>query len=269
MNNETYYIDEELGEFDNFFKSKKRKSCEQSYIDEGRTKKQAKIQCKTDMGGSALGRTLKVGALAIPRGAFSSLMRLNFRGFASRLKRAESNQPTEFSRATRKWISLGGKKENLIKVMNIGSTKKPLLCGASCKAKIEGKNFSGFSNYVDTADTDVSQELSEIRDYTDDELALFDAQPDLAYSNAVDPATASLIASGGAVLTAMASALSKTAISKNEIQANKEGQMAQSQMLGAENEAKAKRQKTLFIGIGILGLLAIGGMYVLRKRRKK
>lgn len=247
MNNETYYIDEELGEFDNFFKSKKRKSCEQSYIDEGRTKKQAKIQCKTDMGGSALGRTVKKGALAIPRGAFLTLMRLNFRGFASRLARAESSQPTEFARAKRKWLSLGGNESSLISAMNSAKNKKPLGCGAKCKAKIDG-NFSGFS---------------------DDELEFWDENPDFAYAYAEPIVTGALITTGGAVLTAMASALKGVKQTKLEAEANQEGLDAQNEFLQKQEQEKSKRTKTLVIGAGVLVSLMIVGAVLLKKRRKK
>ena len=67
MKNGTYYIDEELNEFDNFFKGKKRRSCEDEAKAQGKNKRQARIQCRTELGGSAIGRGAKKVLTLDPR----------------------------------------------------------------------------------------------------------------------------------------------------------------------------------------------------------
>jgi len=247
MKNGTYYIDEELNEFDNFFKGKKRRSCEDEAKAKGKTNRQARIQCRTELGGSAIGRGAKKVGLAIPRGAFLTLLRFNFRGMASRLYRAKSEQTTEWKRATRKWLSLGGNEDALLKGMSAGKDKKPLGCGANCKAKFDLK-----SNFID---------------YTDDEMIFLEENPDFSFSNLEPAVTSSLIATGGAVLGAMAGAISKTRMTKLEAEANKEGAEAQAGFLKKQQEEKSKRTKTLIIGASVLSVVIIGGLFILRKRR--
>ena len=248
MNNETYYIDEEINEFDNFFKGKKRRSCEDEAKAQGKTPKQARIQCRTELGGSAIGRGAKKVGLAIPRGAFLTLLRFNFRGMASRLTRAKSEQPTEWQRALRKWVSLGGNEDALIKGMSAGKDKRPLGCGKGCKDK-----FDLQSNFID---------------YTEDEMIFLEDNPDFSFSNLEPAVTSSLIATGGAVLGAMAGAIAKTRMTKAEAEANKEGAEAQADYLKKQQEEKSKRTKTLIIGASVLSIIVIGGLFILRKRRR-
>jgi hypothetical protein len=177
----------------------------------GKDSRQAKIECNTKMGGGAVGRTVKKVSLAIPRGAFLSLLRLNYRGFASRLGRAKNEDPTEWNRAVRKWISLGGDESALVSGMNAGKTKKPLACGKECKEKFDLK-----SNFID---------------YTEDEMIFLEEHPDYSFSNLEPATTTALISTGGAVLLAMAGAISKTKMNKQEAEADAESKKNGSRIL--------------------------------------
>jgi ribosomal protein L12E/L44/L45/RPP1/RPP2 len=133
--------------------------------------------------------------------------------------------------------------------MSAGKDKRPLGCGAKCKAKIDSQ-----SNFID---------------YTEDEMIFLEDNPDYLFSNAIEPATlTALIGTGGAVLGAMATAIAKTKMTKAEAEANKEGAEAQSEYLKKQEEEKSKRTKTLIIGASLLSVVIIGGLFILRKRRK-
>lgn len=88
-------------------------------------------------------------ALAPSRGAFIALLMLNFRGFATRIN-AYRNTPQEVQ-LEKKWLQLGGDYPDFLNAIDKGKGKKPLLCGAKCKAKLPS-NFSGFINFSSDAD---------------------------------------------------------------------------------------------------------------------
>lgn len=88
-------------------------------------------------------------ALAPSRGAFIALLMLNFRGFSARLN-AFRGTPQEVE-IEKQWLKLGGDYPDLLNAIDKGKNKKPLLCGAKCKAKLPA-NFSGFSNFASDAD---------------------------------------------------------------------------------------------------------------------
>jgi hypothetical protein len=83
-----------------------------------------------------IGRAIKTAALAPARGAFLGLVRLNFRGSASRFNLLnEQGRKKLFE----KWDRLGGKRDALEKATDAGKGKKPLACGKKCRASA-GKN---------------------------------------------------------------------------------------------------------------------------------
>lgn len=259
--NDTFYLDEEINEFDNFFKGKKRKSCEQKYIDQGRTKKQAKIQCKTDMGGGVLGRGVKKVGLSVPRGSFLLLVRLNYRGIASRIARAKNDQPTEYDRALRKWRTFGGSDKSLINSVNAGKGKKPLACGKNCRSKFDlpakKKNFDG----------------EDSSPYSADELEVMKMFPDIAYSN-VEPATTStgtIILTALPVLGGMVTALAGIKMSSDEKQANTISAQAE---LEAQKTAQIladkerQSQKGKYLAIGVITVIALTGIFLIVKKRR-
>jgi hypothetical protein len=83
-----------------------------------------------------VGRGIATAALAPGRGAAIALIKLNFRGSASRL--ALLNEKG-IKRVEDKWYRLGGNPLSLKLAISIGEKKKPLICGKKCRAKA-GKN---------------------------------------------------------------------------------------------------------------------------------
>jgi len=83
-----------------------------------------------------IGRAIKTAALAPARGAFLGLVRLNFRGSASRFNLLnEQGRKKLFE----KWDRLGGKRDAIEKAIDAGKGKKTLACGKKCRASA-GKN---------------------------------------------------------------------------------------------------------------------------------
>lgn len=83
-----------------------------------------------------VGRGLATAALAPPRGAAIALIKLNYRGSASRLNLLNSKGKDKM---LDKWSRLGGNPLSLDLAISIGEKKKPLMCGKKCRAKA-GKN---------------------------------------------------------------------------------------------------------------------------------
>ncbi len=126
-----------------------------------------------------LGRTVARAALVVPRGAAIGLIRLNFRGVAKRFSLLNEKGK---SKLDLKWKDLGGKTDKLNDAIKAGKDKKPFVCGKKCRSKA-GSNPS----------VDVSDEFVNF-----------------------DPATASLVASGAGVVTAMTAAVSQSSSYKNQ-----------------------------------------------------
>lgn len=83
-----------------------------------------------------IGRAIKTAALAPARGAFLGLVRLNFRGSASRFNLLNEQG---VKKLYEKWDKLGGKRDALQSAIDAGKGKKTLACGKKCRAKA-GKN---------------------------------------------------------------------------------------------------------------------------------
>ena len=86
----------------------------------------------------------KKTALTAPRGAFLALLRLNYRGLATRMGAFLDKDRNQFKKLEKTWCKLGGSIDSLIDNINKAKNKKPLLCGAKCKAQLP-KNFSGYA----------------------------------------------------------------------------------------------------------------------------
>ena len=127
-----------------------------------------------------LGRTVARAALVVPRGAALGLIRVNFRGAATRFSLLNEKGK---SKLDLKWKDLGGKTDKLNDAIKAGKGKKPLVCGKKCRAKA-GANPS----------VDVSDE----------------------FVNSVDPATASIIAAGAGVLSTLIGAAAGNKNFKNQ-----------------------------------------------------
>lgn len=106
-----------------------------------------------------VGRAIKVGAVAIPRASYLSLIAVNFRGLAYKLSaiidKKYGNDEAKRQKLKDKWYNLGGKWDKLVKAVNNGKRKKPSICGKRCKKKLADKGYKrGFVN-TDELDFDV------------------------------------------------------------------------------------------------------------------
>jgi hypothetical protein len=116
-----------------------------------------------------IGQLVVTAALALPRGAMLGLVKLNFRGAASRFALLNAQGRKKLLDAFEK---LGGQRGNLENAIDTGKKQKPLICGKKCRAAA-GKN----------PQMPTSEQAK--------------------FSNAVDPATAGLISAGLGTLTAI------------------------------------------------------------------
>lgn len=91
---------------------------------------------KIGKGLKKVGRAVKTAALAPARGAFLALVRLNYRGSASRFNLLNAQGEKKLYD---KWEKLGGKKDAIERAIDAGKGKKPIACGKKCRAKA-GKN---------------------------------------------------------------------------------------------------------------------------------
>ena len=102
-----------------------------------------------------VGKTILKGALVAPRGAYLSLIGINFRGNAYKIMAIINGTDNGLKDALKKkWEGLGGNFDQLIKTATKGSTKKPFFCGKKCNQnlanadlkKIPKPSVSNFSN---------------------------------------------------------------------------------------------------------------------------
>jgi hypothetical protein len=161
-----------------------KKKLLQSKLREAMDKAQEEEMLNASGGGrrffKGLGRTVARAALVVPRGAAIALIRLNFRGAATRFSLLTEKAKGKLDL---KWKDLGGKTDRLNEAIKAGKGKKLLVCGKKCRAKA-GSNPS----------VDVSDE----------------------FVNAVDPATASLIAAGAGVLATLIGVVGSNKSYKNQ-----------------------------------------------------
>lgn len=101
-----------------------------------------------------IGRGVKTAALAPARGAAIGLIKLNYRGNATRFNLLnEQGRKKLFD----KWEDLGGNIASLKNAISIGEKKKPLICGKKCRARagvnppLPSEAQSDFVNAVETA----------------------------------------------------------------------------------------------------------------------
>jgi hypothetical protein len=133
--------------------------------------------------GKGFGQRAKKISLAGPRGAFLGLVRLNFRGIASKLNKLNTKNP---KRLREFWLKLGGDPDKLKSAFNAGAAKKPLF-GSKGVGAWDSNDFIGdFIGEPVTAATLIAaaggilvaiQKLfkSEGKEFSDDDLAPKDA----------------------------------------------------------------------------------------------
>ena len=250
-----------IDSFADIFRSNEKIDCIDDKKSSGSDNKSSREDCRKELGGNLITRGAKVVSLRIPRGAFLTLVKLNYRGLASRMNRAKLNEPNIYNSAISKFVKLGGERDAFLKAIDVGKTKKPLACGQKCQEQ-KGLNFDGKESF------------------SQDEVDFLSTEPDYGYSN-IDPLTltASLVASASAILVPIIAIIGKSKATSLESQINKQEaelfSKAQEQKFEEDEkkrEGSQKMIKTALIGGSILvGVLITGAiiMKVVRKKRNK
>jgi hypothetical protein len=152
--------------YDNFLtkKSRERNARKKELRDEGKSRKEARKQAKEEIPKDKLkdvasnlakgvGRGVVVGALAIPRASYLSLLALNFRGNAYKVmaivNKDNGNTDALLQELKKKWYKLGGDWDALVKAGTNGAKKKPLFCGKKCKKALAEKGYKKSFNGLD------------------------------------------------------------------------------------------------------------------------
>jgi hypothetical protein len=91
-----------------------------------------KIKDKAEDGLKKVGHIVAKGAVAVPRVAFLSLVRLNFRGIATKIYYANADGKKKFGKF---WEKIGGEEDKLNDALQAGFSKKPKVCGKKCRLK--------------------------------------------------------------------------------------------------------------------------------------
>jgi hypothetical protein len=87
---------------------------------------------KNRKGLKKVGRAIARASLAVNRGAALALIRVNFRGLATRFDLLNSKGEEKLMN---KWEDLGGKRDSLNKAIDAGKDKKIVVCGKKCRSK--------------------------------------------------------------------------------------------------------------------------------------
>ena len=247
--------------FADVFRSKAKIECIDDAKDKGSSKADARKDCRKELGGNILVRGTKVMSLAVPRGAFLTLVRLNYRGLASRMERAKLSEPNIYKSAMQKFVKLGGSESKFKSAINFGKDKKPLVCGKKCQEK-KGLNFGGNN------------------DFSQDELDFFEQDPDYAYSNDGGVTlTASIIASASAVLVPIIKVIGQGRMTRLEAEADRQEAelFAEQQEQQFEEDEKRRESSERLVstvlkgGAILVGVLVVGAitMKVIKRRRNK
>jgi len=77
-----------------------------------------------------VGKIVAKAVVAVPRVSFLALMRVNFRGFATKIYYANAEGKNKFNKF---WKKIGGDEVSLRKALEAGHDKKPLACGKKCR----------------------------------------------------------------------------------------------------------------------------------------
>lgn len=155
------------------------------FVDFGRGKGRLKKAFKKiGKGLKKVGRAAKTAALAPARGAFLGLVRLNYRGVATRFNNLTEQGKNKLNS---KWERMGGNLSKLEKAIDAGKDKKLLMCGKKCRAKA-GKNPQ--------LPSDVDKDFVNFEPTTD----------------------AALIAAGGSVLATLTKAVADKSNYKSQIE---------------------------------------------------
>ena len=204
----------------------------------------AKVGKAIGTGIKKVGRGIVIGVLAIPRGSYLLLMRVNYRGLATKTAVAKDNPKYAdvWKKVKEKWKKLGGKVSSLESAVNKGKDKKPVLCGKKCKAKIAKKVGSSFTG----ADGSVGYKLDN-RKWAREVMKVYQRSiEDETFGN-VEPvsstAVATAVGTASTIIGTMAGIMTSVKANKIQEQALQDAQ-AETNRQNAEFERLASdRQK--------------------------
>lgn len=193
-------------------KRKKRKALRGSGLSRGDARRQARKEALDEIPKdklkdiakrtfSNIGNAIKKGALALPRGAYLSLLRINYRGNAWKIMSIHTGtDATLKTKLKNKWEKLGGNYSKLISNASKGKGKKPFFCGAKCKKALLHKDLK--------KSFDGNFEIDDMAFYS------------------LEPATiTAIVGTAGAILGAMAGIVNNAQVGKQQekqIEAEKE-----------------------------------------------
>jgi hypothetical protein len=143
-------FDGDTTEFDNFLtkkgreRGKERKELRESGLSRKDARKEAlskipkdKLKEVANNVAKGVGKAILKGGLIAPRGAYLSLLALNFRGQAYKVMAVVNGTNEKLKKQLKsKWEGLGGKYDSLVKTATKGATKKPFFCGKECNEKL-------------------------------------------------------------------------------------------------------------------------------------
>lgn len=122
-----------------------------------------------------VGSIVAKAAVAVPRVSFLALIRVNFRGFATKIYYANPEGKDKFDKF---WKKIGGDNDSLRKALEAGYSKKPLACGKKCRLKASQSKEN---------DTKTAIEKIQFMDFTGAEIsaALASASPIIGAASAI------------------------------------------------------------------------------------
>ena len=160
-------------EFDNFLtkkaraRAKRRRELRKEGRAEGKSRKDARRDARRQAVEEVpkgklftkVARAIAVANLVVPRGAYLSLIKINYRGNAWKLAQiiAKPEYKDQKIALQKKWRKLGGRWKVLEKRIKQGSYKKPFFCGKKCKKKlltadVKAYKFKKFVNFNNDSD---------------------------------------------------------------------------------------------------------------------
>jgi len=220
---------DEDDDFDNLFSKKKRRKLAKKFkkvvrkvVPKGIRKIGSKVGSAIKKGVKSIGKGIKKvgqfiykGVMTIPRGAYLLLMRVNYRGLATKtaLAKDKPQYADKWKQVTSKWNKMGGKVSSLNSAVDKGKNKKPILCGKKCKSKLAkkvGSSFTGAdgSQGYQLDKTRLNREIMKMY-----EMSIDDAEMD---NVVVSTATATAVGTATAIIGTMAGILS--GIKGNKVQ---------------------------------------------------
>lgn len=143
-------FDGENDGFDNFLtkksreRGKERKELRESGLSRKDARKEALSKIPKDKlkevaknVAKGVGKAILKGGLIAPRGAYLSLLALNFRGQAMKIMAVKNgNNEALKKELKKKWEGLGGNYDKLIEIATKNAHKKPFFCGKKCNEKL-------------------------------------------------------------------------------------------------------------------------------------